>query len=93
MQTIQRADEVIAKLQPKADEVKANVEKLQAEGQAISVTFKDAKKTRSDIKQFQGRLRNAEDRLADAQENANKDNDKEKAKRVAKIKKLTETQM
>lgn len=93
MQTIQRADEVIAKLQPKADEVKANVEKLQAEGQAISVTFKDAKKTRSDIKQFQDRLRNAEDRLADAQESANKDNDKEKAKRVAKIKKLTETQM
>ncbi len=37
------------------------------------------------------KLKNARDKLKEAQENASKDNDKEKAKKVAKIKKLVES--
>eukprot|EP00580_Thalassiosira_gravida_P014694 CAMPEP_0201682080 /NCGR_PEP_ID=MMETSP0494-20130426/51433_1 /ASSEMBLY_ACC=CAM_ASM_000839 /TAXON_ID=420259 /ORGANISM="Thalassiosira gravida, Strain GMp14c1" /LENGTH=1127 /DNA_ID=CAMNT_0048165835 /DNA_START=664 /DNA_END=4047 /DNA_ORIENTATION=- len=88
--TIQNADELIAKLQPTVDETKAVLEKMQIEGQSIALQFKEAKRTKNDYNQYKMKLTNQRDKYAEAQENAAKDNDREKARRVAKIKKLVE---
>jgi len=89
-ETIRKADELIAKLQPTVDEGKAALEKMNTKGQVISAQFKEAKRTKNDYGQYKMKLKNQRDKFEEAQENAAKDNDKEKARRVAKIKKLME---
>jgi hypothetical protein len=64
---------------------------MTAQGQNTSQIFKQAKHTKAEYGHYQMKLKNARDKLKEAQENASKDNDKEKAKKVAKIKKLVES--
>lgn len=66
---------------------------MQAEGQQVSMQFKEAKRTKTDYGQYKRKLQNQRDKYEEAMENAAKDTDKEKAKRVAKIKKLTENSL
>jgi len=89
-ETIQKADELIARLQPEVDETKVKIEEMQKHGQSISQQFKEAKRTKNDYGQYKMKLTNQRDKFEEAQENAAKDNDKEKAKKVAKMKKLME---
>ena len=62
-------------------------EEKQKEGQDIYQNGKEAKQTKSDYTQWQGKLENQRAKLQEAEEEADKDNDSEKAKRVAKMKK------
>lgn len=91
--TISNADELIARLQPDVDASKAREDELIAQGQTINTTFKEAKRTKDDWTQYKVKLSNQRDKYEEAQEAASKDNDKEKAKKVARIKKLMEMSM
>merc|ERR1719203_2463410 len=64
---------------------------MQSEGQQISMQFKEAKRTKNDYNQYKMKLANQRDKYDEAVENAAKDSDAEKAMRVKKIKKLTES--
>ncbi len=88
--TIKNADEVIAKLQPDLDSFQAKIDALNAKGQVASQHYKEAKKTKQDYDNYTSKLNNQRQKLEEAQENAAKDNGQEKAKKVAKIKKLIE---
>lgn len=90
-ETIEKADSSIAKLVPEVDAIKAVLAEMTAQGQNTSQIFKQAKHTKAEYGHYQMKLKNARDKLEEAQENASKDNDKEKAKKVAKIKKLVES--
>lgn len=90
-ETIEKADSSIAKLVPEVDAIKAVLAEMTAQGQNTSQIFKQAKHTKAEYGHYQMKLKNARDKLKEAQENASKDNDKEKAKKVAKIKKLVES--
>lgn len=85
--TIEKADECLARLQPVEDAANAIIEEKQKEGQDIYQNGKEAKQTKSDYTQWQGKLENQRAKLQEAEEEADKDNDSEKAKRVAKMKK------
>jgi chromosome segregation ATPase len=89
-ETIQKADSRVAKLVPEVDAIKAVLAEMNAQGQNISQIFKQAKNTKAEYGHYQMKLKNARDKLEEAQENASKDNGKEKAMKVAKIKKLVE---
>jgi chromosome segregation ATPase len=90
LETIRRAESIIAKLVPEVDAIKAVVNEMTAEGQNIAQLFKQAKTTKAEFAHYEMKLKNARDKLAEAQENASRDNDKEKAKKIAKVKKLVE---
>lgn len=92
-ETIRRAEELFAELKPQVDERKETLARMQGEGQQISMQFKEAKRTKTDFQQYKMKLKNQRDKYEEAIENAAKDTDKEKAKRVAKIKKLTENSL
>lgn len=92
-ETIRRAEELFAELQPQVDEGKEAHARMQSEGQQMSMEFKEAKRTKTDYNQYKMKLANQKDKYEEAKENAAKDTDKEKAKRVAKIKKLTENSL
>lgn len=64
-EAIQKADELVAKLQPEVDESKKLLDKLQAEGQVISAKFKEAKRTKSDFNQYKMKLKNQRDKLGE----------------------------
>ena len=91
MESIEKADSSIAKLVPEVDAIKAVLAEMTVQGQNTSQIFKQAKHTKAEYGHYQMKLKNARDKLKEAQENASKDNDKEKAKKVAKIKKLVES--
>ena len=90
-ETVRDAEELIASLHPEVAAHKARYEEMNAQGQLVSQRFKDAKRTKQDFGQFRDRLRNQRDKYQEAQEAAAKDNEKEKAKKIAKIKKLVES--
>ena len=90
-ETVRDAEELIASLHPDVAAHKARYEEMNAQGQLVSQRFKDAKRTKQDFGQFRDRLRNQRDKYQEAQEAAAKDNEKEKAKKIAKIKKLVES--
>lgn len=89
-ETIQKAEDLIAKLKPEVDATKEKLDKMNDHGQSISKQFKEAKRTKTDYNQHKMKLANQRDKFEEAKENASKDNDKEKAKKVSKIKKLVE---
>lgn len=89
-ETIQKADSIIAKLVPEVDAIKEVLAEITAQGQNTSQMYKQAKNTKAEYGTYQMKLKNARDKLEEAQENASKDNDKEKAKKIAKVKKLVE---
>ena len=90
-ETVRDAEELIASLHPEVAAHKARYEEMNAQGQLVSQRFKDAKRTKQDFGQFRDRLRNQRDKYQEAQEAAAKDNEKEKAKKIVKIKKLVES--
>ena len=92
-ETIRKSEELIAELQPQVNEGKETLMKMQSDGQQMSMQFKEAKRTKADYGQYKMKLANQRDKYEEAKENAAKDTDKEKAKRVAKIKKLTENSL
>lgn len=86
--TIENAEETIERLTPDIEKCKAEQDKLQAHGQALSVRQKDAKRIKTDYAQYKTKLKNQRQKVADAEENANTDNDGEKSRRIDQIKKL-----
>ena len=90
-EAIRNAEETIERLQPEIEEGKNEIEKFNQHGQEISAQLKNAKRAKQDYQQYRMKLQNQKDKLADAEENAAKDNDREKAKMVARIKKLVES--
>jgi len=63
---------------------------MTAQGQNTSQIFKQAKHTKAEYGHYQMKLKNARDKLEEAQEKDSKDNDKVKAKEVAKIRELVD---
>ncbi|KAL7538150.1 hypothetical protein ACHAXR_008319 [Thalassiosira sp. AJA248-18] len=88
--TITNADELLAELQPDVDATQARIMELNSQGQTINGTFKEAKRTKTDWNHYQMKLSNQKDKYEEAKENASKDNAAEKARKVAKVKKLME---
>ncbi|KAL7553665.1 hypothetical protein ACHAWF_016964 [Thalassiosira exigua] len=87
---IKEAEDRIAELRPQADEVTRTLEEMNKEGATLHTRFNQAKRTKQDYQKYRVKLRNQKDKLEEAEENASKDNDREKAKKIAKIKKLVE---
>jgi hypothetical protein len=81
----------MTELQPRGDAAKARVDELNKQGQAVSQEFKEAKRAKQEHTSWEGKLSNQRDKLEEAEELASKDNDKEKAKKIAKIKKVIES--
>lgn len=86
-QIINDANEKIERLTPNLGPLREEQEKLHTQGTSISLRVKDAKNIKSDYRNYKQKLKNQRDKVADAEENANMDNDSEKAKRIATIKK------
>lgn len=92
-QKISKADEIIANLQPEDDAAQAKIDEFMAQGQVISQEYKEAIRTKADWNTYESKLSVQEDKYEEAQENASQDNDKEKARKVSKIKKLMEASL
>lgn len=90
-ETIREAEDLIASLNPEVNDHKARLDEMNAQGQLVSQRYKDAKSTKNDFVHYRDKLRNQRDKYQEAQEAASKDNEKEKAKKIAKIKKLVES--
>ena len=89
-ETVRRAGEIVAELRPEVEAAQTRIKEMTAEGQAVSMQFKDAQRTKREFANYKMKLKNQRDKLEEAEEAAAKDNDKEKSRRVAKIKKLIE---
>ena len=87
-QTINNANETIERLTPEIDILVAERTKLEQQGAPISVRIKDAKRVKNDYSQYKRKLQNQKDKVADAEETANQDYDKEKSRRIKTIKKM-----
>ena len=81
----------MTELQPRGDAAKARVDELNKQGQTVSQEFKEAKRAKQEYTQWKSKLRNQREKVEEAEELAAKDNDKEKAKKIAKIKKVIES--
>ena len=86
--TINDATETIDRLTPEMDNLRAEGERLHLQGQPISVRLRDAKRIKQDYANYKSKLKNQRQKVADAEENANMDNGREKSKKIALIKKL-----
>eukprot|EP00970_Alexandrium_tamarense_P017675 scaffold10604_cov268-Alexandrium_tamarense.AAC.2 len=89
--TITEAEETIARVKPQLEEGREEINELTEHGQGAGARFKEAKKAKADQKQFAMKLDNQRDKVGEAEENASRDNVREKGKLIAKIKKLVET--
>ena len=90
-QKIKKCEEIMTELQPRDDAAKARVDELNKQGQTVSQEFKEAKRAKQEYTQWKSKLRNQREKVEEAEELAAKDNDKEKAKKIAKIKKVIES--
>lgn len=86
--TIKSAEEAIERIQPELESCAKEIETLTAQGQKAGARLKDAKRAKQDWQQFKVKLSNQKDKLAEAEENAAKDNNREKKKLKTKIQKL-----
>eukprot|EP00985_Skeletonema_marinoi_P021555 scaffold13271_cov157-Skeletonema_marinoi.AAC.1 len=87
-QTINDARETIERLTPELNNLKDENDKLLSQGKPITLRIKDAKRIKSDYASYKMKLKNQREKVEDAEEVANKDNGREKSKRIAQIKKL-----
>jgi myosin heavy subunit len=85
---IRTAEETIERIQPEIDSYNVESQKLHTQGQQATEKLKSAKRAKQDWQQHKSKLANQKDKLAEAEENANKDNNKEKKKSKAKIQKM-----
>jgi len=90
-ETIQKSDAIVTKLRPEVDAIQVVIAELKTQGQNVSKLFKEAKNTKTEFTHYQMKLKNARDKLEEAKDNASRDNDREKAKKIAKVKKLVES--
>jgi hypothetical protein len=85
---IRSAAETIEKILPEIDTYAKEAEKLNSQGQQAGQRRKDASRAKNDWAQYKTKLANQKDKLSEAEENASKDNNREKKKLKAKIQKL-----
>ena len=90
-ETIQKSDAIVTKLRPEVDAIQVVISELNTQGQNVAQLFKEAKNTKAEFSHYQMKLKNARDKLEEAKDNASRDNDREKAKKIAKVKKLVES--
>ncbi len=88
---IKNAKETIESLLPEIQEEEMEMDKWHKHGQNTSIKLKDSKRLKQEWTQYKAKLRNQKEKLAEAEENAAKDNETEKAQMVNKIKKLVES--
>lgn len=88
---IKSAEETIERIKPEIDMSESELLKLNAQGQESGTKLKNAKRAKADWQMHAVKLRNQKDKLAEAEENASKDNDREKKKSKVKIQKLMES--
>jgi hypothetical protein len=87
---IQSAQDTIERIKPEIDAGIAEIHKLTGLGQEAGQKLKNAKRAKQDWQQYKVKLGNQKDKLAEAEENASKDNNREKKKLKLKIQKLME---
>ena len=90
VKTIADAKEIVERLTPDIEEYQAEYDKIHAHGQTLSVQQKEARRTKNDYGAYKMRLKNQRDKVRDAEEAASKDNDREKSRLIAQIKKLVQ---
>ena len=88
LSVIKSAEETIERIRPEIESCVAENEKLQSLGHQAGQRLKDAKRAKNDWQHYNVKLANQKDKLAEAEENASKDNDREKKKLKTKIQKL-----
>eukprot|EP00804_Cyclotella_cryptica_P029179 CCRYP_005358-RB/>CCRYP_005358-RB protein AED:0.03 eAED:0.03 QI:457/1/1/1/1/0.8/5/1195/799 len=88
---IRSAEETIERIKPEIELKESELLKLNSQGQEAGVKLKNAKRAKQDWQQHDVKLRNQKDKLAEAEENASKDNNREKKKSKMKIQKLMES--
>ena len=84
------AEETIERIKPEIESCISEANKWTTKGQDATGRFKQAKRAKADWNQHKVKLGNQKDKLAEAEENASKDNKKEKKKLKLKIQKLIE---
>lgn len=89
--SIKTAEEIIERIKPEIESCSAEIQKLNTEGQEQSRKLKGAKNAKQDWQHHKMKLANQKDKLAEAEENASKDNNREKKKLKVKIQKLMDT--
>mmetsp|Transcript_26638 Transcript_26638/g.55195 ORF Transcript_26638/g.55195 Transcript_26638/m.55195 type:complete len:1127 (+) Transcript_26638:256-3636(+) len=87
---IKKAKETIENLLPAIQEGQIEMDEWHKHGQHVSVKLKDSKRLKQEWTQYKAKLRNQKEKLAEAEEDAAKDNEREKVQMVNKIKKLVE---
>ena len=88
LSVIKTAEETIERVSPEIASCGAENEKLHSLGHQAGQRLKDAKRAKTDWQHYNVKLANQKDKLAEAEENASKDNDREKKKLKTKIQKL-----
>lgn len=87
---IKNAEEAIRRIKPELETLEKENEKLQSLGHSAGQRLKDAKRAKADWAHFKVKLDNQKDKVAEAEDNASKDNVKEKKNLKLKIQKLVD---